>query len=629
MRRSGLVLCAVAALSIGTIVAPAAATTATTATTLYVQDRFAPCSDTGPGTLAEPFCSIQAAADVVQPGQTVIVGYHDIDGIYDGDVHITHSGTPAQPITFEAAYPGPYPTDFAIFIEARSGINNETNGFLLDGVHDVKISGFDIRGMTSTGVTMVNSSDITIDHLTADFNMPEGIDITGTSHDVMISRDTLEDTTDSVQIGPGTARATVARNILGGSVVVNGATGTAITNNTVFPGMCQSPGIGMVDVVNGSAATSIENNILEGGCASPVSVVVDSAAAGQTSLDYNIVFTPGTPYSWAGRAYPTAAALAAGTGQGAHDLNTYPVVVDAGYQPREHSPAIDSGDANAPGFLATDYNGFTPEDDPLVPDTGTGSGYVDRGAAERTDPMTVHASMSANGAPTGGTVTATLSSTPGWTPITGYSVDFGDGSPPVSATGPTVQHVYTAVGVYVVAARAIDSSGYASAPFFPGAVTVVPPAPLVPRITVRPGPGFAVSADPIWSTDAWNPMSGSCDFGDGTGSVPTNDLSTCVHTYSHGGLYRITLAMTDPGGDTASTSALILVPANGFQSFAKPPVLEFHAACPLCRGAGTATAPGVAAVTGKAMAPWAGLSPAPDSVVTRWSGCVARAVCAR
>jgi len=287
MRRAGLVSCVLPALLIGSVPVPAAATTPTT---LYVQDEFGPCSDSGPGTLAEPFCGIQAAADVVQPGQTVIVGYHDLDGSYDGDVHITHSGTPDQPITFEAAYPGPYPTNGAIFILPRFGIA-QANGFLLDNVHDVKISGFDIRNMTSSGVTMVNSSDITIDHLTANTDLPVGIDITGAGHDVMISRDTLSGTR-SVEIGPGTERTTLARNVLAGQVLVNGATGTAITNNTGFPGRCQPAVTSLIDVVNGSAATSIENNVLTGSCSSgAVSVIVDADVAAQTSLDYNIVFT--------------------------------------------------------------------------------------------------------------------------------------------------------------------------------------------------------------------------------------------------------------------------------------------------------------------------------------------------
>lgn len=55
------------------------------------------CSNSGPGTLADPFCTVQAAANVVDPGQTVDIVASAQD---PQSVTIARSGTPTEPITF-------------------------------------------------------------------------------------------------------------------------------------------------------------------------------------------------------------------------------------------------------------------------------------------------------------------------------------------------------------------------------------------------------------------------------------------------------------------------------------------------------------------------------------------------
>jgi hypothetical protein len=69
---------------------------AATPPVLYV-DASGVCSDRGSGTQQVPFCSLQPAADAVQPGQTVSVGYSNL---VQANVTLTHSGTPTAPITF-------------------------------------------------------------------------------------------------------------------------------------------------------------------------------------------------------------------------------------------------------------------------------------------------------------------------------------------------------------------------------------------------------------------------------------------------------------------------------------------------------------------------------------------------
>ena len=68
------------------------------ATTWYV----ATTSSAAKGTVAQPFTTIQAAANAAQPGDTVSVA----PGVYHETVTVTHSGTAAAPITFTSQQAG-------------------------------------------------------------------------------------------------------------------------------------------------------------------------------------------------------------------------------------------------------------------------------------------------------------------------------------------------------------------------------------------------------------------------------------------------------------------------------------------------------------------------------------------
>src|SRR5580693_2418429 len=75
----------------------AASSAAAQPTTWYVGG--ANCSDSGPGTQSQPFCTISAAASVAVAGQTVLVS----SGTYQENVTPANSGTSGSPITFQAA----------------------------------------------------------------------------------------------------------------------------------------------------------------------------------------------------------------------------------------------------------------------------------------------------------------------------------------------------------------------------------------------------------------------------------------------------------------------------------------------------------------------------------------------
>ena len=68
-------------------------------TTYFVNKTNVACSDVGPGTSANPFCTIGRAALAAGPGDTVQV----VAGTYAETVNPSASGTSGNPITYTAA----------------------------------------------------------------------------------------------------------------------------------------------------------------------------------------------------------------------------------------------------------------------------------------------------------------------------------------------------------------------------------------------------------------------------------------------------------------------------------------------------------------------------------------------
>jgi PKD repeat protein len=544
----------------------------TPATALYVDQANKACSDTGSGTSAAPFCTIQAAANVASAGQTVVVDPGTPNEDYNESVQITRSGTPGDPITFEAGLPWNGYTPQVVV--GPIGTQVLQTGFTLSGVHDVVIRGFAIEGAKSESVAVADSSDITVDHIGFGIGgveeiSPIGVDVTGASNDVTVSRSVFETSGDAVSIGSGVTNAIVSTNRFndsfdGQEVSADGATGTAITSNTWFSA-CNTA-VAVAD----SSATTIENNLVDDGCAAastkPV-ITVDSGSAPSTSLDYNIPYrtSTGPVYSWAGSVYDTATAFNKATGQGAHDLNVNPGTTFPS------TAAVNSADANAPGELPTDILDNPRTDDPLVPLTGTGVGYYDRGAVQLQDPLSVGLTLSAWQAPTGGVVTATIATSNPWSSALTGSVDFGDGSAPTSTLS-TTTHAYSAPGVYQVTVTMTDAAGTARTAT--QSITVVPPAALDANFTATLSGALSVQLQDE-TTDSWNMTLMSIDFGDGT---PAQDWIGVdrqqFHTYAQLGTYTITATYADAGGNTAAVSKTITTVGSDFTVYGPARLLD-------------------------------------------------------
>jgi hypothetical protein len=545
------------------------------ASTLHVA-RVSGCSDSGTGTTAQPYCTIQAAANAVLPGQTVAVGSLPDGQFYDEDVHITRSGTPAEPITFTTESPWRDGTASVVL----NGDVIATHGFELSGVHDVTISGFGLAPTRQGTVVVAGSTDVTLDHLVVSGSFvpggeSDGIDITGASAHVTVTGSTVSALGTAVSVGTGASATTLSDDIVevgSSGFAVTGADNTVITNDTMVNNDINSPVSDCVDsplVVDDSTGTSIENDVFAQPCSGvPVSVSTDSAPT--TTLDYNVASVPsGFPaYSWADTRYDTAATLLAATGQGAHDSNADPHL-DAHFVPADDSPAVDSADATAPATPATDFAGNARVDDPLVANTGTGTGIVDRGAVERVDPVSATLTLSASKAPTGSPVTASITASSPWAPITGYTVDFGDEV--VHSTATTLHHTYTVTGDQQVTVTATDSLGDTSAPGAPVALDVVAPTPFVPVVTATPSGALGVQVTTTASTDGWNITSTTCDFGDGSGAGQSCDAG---HTYALPGAHVITVAETDAGGSTATGSTSFTSAGSDFVRYGPTRLLD-------------------------------------------------------
>src|SRR6266540_3656931 len=151
---------------------------AAAAAVLYVDRNNPSCSDTGPGTSTQPFCTIKPAASQATAGQTVQVA----SGTYPELVTVSNSGAPGSPIVFSAA-PG-----------ASVTVSGQANGFKLGGKSYVTIQGFTVADTQSHGIYVSSSSS----NVTVNDNQVSGITGYGfwanSSSGVTVSGNTISNT---------------------------------------------------------------------------------------------------------------------------------------------------------------------------------------------------------------------------------------------------------------------------------------------------------------------------------------------------------------------------------------------------------------------------------------------------
>jgi hypothetical protein len=520
----------------------ASSASATSAATLYVDKSSPSCTDSGTGSPSAPFCTIQAAANVVGPGQTVLIsGEKLLNGDYSESVLVKHSGTAAAPITFAAA-------DRYFLVNGPQG-----PAFNLTGVSDIVIKGV-FANSIGVSVAVSNSSNITIEDSTlwqgwvpAPSPLPVAtVHVTNHSSAVTVQRSWIAGhAADAVLVDGGSTGTVVATNVVNArqistGIAVSGATGTAVAGNTIDNGQGCVTGI---SVTANSASTSVENNVIAGletyynpdceaGTATDLSVSADSA--GTTNAQYNVLADDGlqtTPYAWAGKTYATAADFEASTGKGAQDIvpnggqnriNSFPI----------SSPMIDSADANAPGETSIDIYGNPRVDDASVPNTGTAVGYYDRGALEyqeytssslvvdKETPQYVETFFRVQGVPWGYPVVkfnwGDGTSNQGMVNQAGTDTDF--------TRAVQGQHLYALPGTYTITATLTDDAGTKTLTQTVTTtgdtyVPVTPTRVLDTRHGI--GTGGATSPIPGGASVAFNPTSG-------VSGAPAGNLITAV-----------------------------------------------------------------------------------------------------
>jgi PKD repeat protein len=142
--------------------------------------------------------------------------------------------------------------------------------------------------------------------------------------------------------------------------------------------------------------------------------------------------------------------------------------------------------------------------------------------------------------------------------IVATTIDFGDGSAPVSAT--SASHTYSVPGTFVVTATVTDNLGATGTK----SATLVISSPNLPPVAViaaTPGVAYApvtVSASAAGSTDPDGAIASAViSFGDGTSASGL----TASHKYSVAGVYTLTAKVTDNLGASSSASTTVTVKA--------------------------------------------------------------------
>ncbi|WP_431679727.1 PKD domain-containing protein [Kitasatospora sp. KL5] len=529
---------------------------AETAATLYVKNGTdVPCSDTGPGTQEQPFCSIGAAAAVAVPGQTVDIA---AGRTYTEQIAPTRSGEPGRPITFRSSG----------LVNIQSDATRSRAAIAVSGVHDLVFENVRALG----GVTVDQSDRIAFNKVpTAATGTRPGVLIGGASHDVVYTRSFIATQSGNPQFRIEGATGTVlSRNQGSGASLtpsvmfsVADAPKTTITNNS------SDAGCGVV-LSGGSIDSNIFNNIFaaatpattcSGEKQPPISVA--ATAVPGTRVGYNLLnAAPGTAlYSWAGTDHTDPEQFRTATGQGTNDL-----VAPTGQAPNaDKGPAVDSADATAPGVIDADRSDAQPADDPRVPNTGTGYGYLDRGPYEKQDRFNGVTLLSVTNtwAPYGTKVTAAAWADDLWPAALTYTFDFGDGTQ-VTTKETVATHIYSSPCACKVKVTGVNGAGVSKVSN-PVDVKVTTPGPIVPPLSATPAlplgndpishtPPLSVAVDAPVPDSAWPIASYAYSYGDG--SLTESTWSNGRHTYAKPGDYQITVTVRDIKGNigTASTT---------------------------------------------------------------------------
>ncbi|MEB8861095.1 DUF1565 domain-containing protein, partial [Bacillus cereus] len=100
-------------------------------------------NDLNPGTLDQPFATIQKAANVAKEGSTIYIR----GGIYNQKVRVTHSGVSGAPITFQN-----YQDEKVILDGSKVKLEDDVL-FTIEDKNSIQVRGLEFRNLKSTKVS--------------------------------------------------------------------------------------------------------------------------------------------------------------------------------------------------------------------------------------------------------------------------------------------------------------------------------------------------------------------------------------------------------------------------------------------------------------------------------------------
>ena len=143
--------------------------------------------------------------------------------------------------------------------------------------------------------------------------------------------------------------------------------------------------------------------------------------------------------------------------------------------------------------------------------------------------------------------------------IVSGTINFGDGSAPVS--GSSASHTYSTAGTYTITGTVTDNLGATASKSAAIVVSSSINLPPVAVISATPGSAYApatVSVNAAGSSDPDGTIASSViSFGDGTSASGL----TASHTFSAAGVYTLTAKVTDNSGASSTASASVTVKA--------------------------------------------------------------------
>jgi parallel beta-helix repeat protein len=130
-------------------------------------------SDTGAGSSAAPWRTLQKAAATMRAGDTALIA----DGEYPGGIEQTRAGSAGSPITFRAVNPGG--------AVVRGDQTTARDAFYVNGAHHVVVEGLTVRAANRSGIRVSMANFVTVRRCTFANNARWGI-FTDYSDDLLL-----------------------------------------------------------------------------------------------------------------------------------------------------------------------------------------------------------------------------------------------------------------------------------------------------------------------------------------------------------------------------------------------------------------------------------------------------------